>query len=88
MTSDFDVQRLARQLQHKLRTEAEMRRGAEIVQAKIEKQAVQLAHHYLAKEFDPDFKSAAHPVDGMPGDFVSAYNKALWERNKNREDFK
>ena len=65
-----------------------MKRGREKVEENRNKHALSLAKFYLAKEFDPDFVPSAAPTEGIPGDFVSDYNRALWERNKNREDFK
>lgn len=90
MPTNFDLQKQARELAREQKRQAEIRRGREIVARKMQEQAQdpRVAMHYLAKEFDPTYHGADKPVEGVPGDFVSDYNKQLWARNKNREDFK
>lgn len=85
MPTDFDLQRRARELEREQQRQAEMRRGAEIVARNVQEQEQKVARNFLSRAFN-----AEHVEDtaDMPGDKVSKYNRDLWARNKNREDFK
>lgn len=51
----------------------------------VQEQEQKVARNFLSRAFN-----AEHVEDtaDMPGDKVSKYNRDLWARNKNREDFK